>query len=176
MAGNTNYSTLVTTTLQNFSNEIFDNVVTNNSLLRLLKKAGNIKVVSGGRSLTETVFHQKNTNFAARSSLDPIDLSITDELTRADYNIKVLSGSIIIGQLDLAMNAGDKEKLIDLIDSKKMTAEVSLGELMGDQIFNSAVTAAGSVNLDSIPYLVNTTPSLQSDVGGIDSSAFGSSG
>lgn len=173
MAGNTNYSTLVTTTLQNFSNEIFDNVVTNNSLLRLLKKAGNIKVVSGGRTLTETVFYQKNTNFAARPKLDPIPLNIDDELTRAEYNVKVLSGAIMISQLDLAMNAGDKEKLIDLIESKKMAAEVSLGELMGDQIFNTAVTAAGSDNFDSIPYLISETPSLQSDVGGIDSTASG---
>lgn len=169
MAGNTNFGTLATTTLQNFSNEIFDNVVTNNALLYHLKKAGNIKMVGGGRQFTHPVYYRANDTFKAISKLGTIDLNIQDDITRAVYDIKVIAGSIVLSQVEQAMNAGDKEKLIDYIEHKKQAAEVTMSEVLGDQVFNTAVTASGSDNMDSIPYLINTVPTAQTDVGGIDS-------
>lgn len=166
--GNTNFATLATTTLQNFSNEIFDNVVTNNPTLFHLRKAGNIKVVGGGRQFTHPVYYKQNDSFAAISKLGTIPLNIQDDITRAAYDIKIIAGSIVLSQVEQAMNAGDKEKLIDYLEEKKMSAEVTMGEILGDQIFNTSV---GANDFDSIPRLVSTTPSAQSDVGGIDSTA-----
>ena len=167
MAGNTSFSTLITTTLQNLPGDVFDAVVTNNALLNVLKKAGNIKIVSGGRQFTHPVFHRANSTFAARGRLDTVDLSLQDNLTRAVYDIKIIDGAVVLSDLDVAMNAGDKEKLIDLAEELKTEAEVSMSEIMGDQIFN---TSAGANDLDGIPRLINTVPTSQSDVGGIDSS------
>lgn len=171
--GNANFATLATTTLQNFANDIFDNVVTNNALLSHLRKAGNIKVVGGGRQFTHPVFYQQNNTFAAISKLGTIPLTIQDNITRAVYDIKVIAGSVVLSQVEQAMNAGDKEKLIDYVEEKKMEAEVTLSEILGDQIFSTSVTASGSDNMDSIPYLINTVPTAQTDVGGIDSTAAG---
>lgn len=172
--GNTNFLTLATTTLQNFANEIFDNVVTNNAVLFHLKKAGNIKVSSGGRQFTHPVFYQQNSTFAAISKLGTIPLTIQDNMTRAVYDIKIIAGSIVLSQVEMAMNAGDREKLIDYVEAKKMEAETTIGEVLGDQIFLTTVTASGSNNFDSIPYIVTTTPgTTSSDVGGIDSTATG---
>lgn len=171
MAGNTNFGSLATTTLQNFANEIFDGVVTNNALLFHLRKAGNIKIVGGGRQFTHPVLHKQNDSFAAISKLGTIPTNIQDDITRAVYDIKVVAGSIVLSQVEQAMNAGDKEKLIDYVEEKKMSAEVAMSEVLGDQLFNTAVTASGSDNFDSIPYLINTVPTAQTDVGGIDSSA-----
>lgn len=166
--GNVNFATLATTTLQNFSNEIFDNVVTNNALYFHLKKSGNIKVVNGGRQFTQPVFFKKNDTFAAISKLGSIPLDIQDDITRAQYDIKHIAGSIVLSQVEQAMNAGDKEKLIDYLEEKKMSAEVTMGEVMGTQCWKASPT---SVDFDSIPRLISTTPSAQSDVGGIDSTA-----
>jgi len=66
------------------------------------------------------------------------------------------------------MNAGDKEKLIDYLEEKKMSAEITMGEILGQQIFKAS---PGADDFDSIPRLISTTPSTQSDVGGIDSTA-----
>lgn len=168
--GNSNYSTLITTTLQNHGREIFDAVSTNNALYFMLKKAGNIKVRGGGRTFTHPIIYATNSSFASYGKLDTISLPVTDNITRAEYPIKVLAGSIVLSTIDLAMNAGDREKLIDLADEKRMEAEISMSELMGDQVWKD-----GSVgnDFDGLEFLINSSPSTQTDVGGIDPSAAG---
>ena len=166
--GNVNFASLATTTLQNFANDIFDNVTTNNPLFFHLKKAGNIKVVGGGRQFTHPVFYKKNDTFGAISKLGTVPLNIQDDITRAVYDIKIISGSIVLSQVEQAMNAGDKEKLIDYLEEKKMGAEITMSEIMGQQVWKAS---PGSDDFDSIPRLISTTPSAQSDVGGIDSTA-----
>lgn len=166
MSGNASFTTLVTTTLSNFGKEIFDNVVSNNALLNILQKSGNIKVVGGGRTFTHPLRHKLNSTFAARAKRDVIPLDIQDHITRSEFNVKVVDGSVALDEVELAMNAGSREKLIDLLEEVKASAEVSMSEVLGDQVFN---TTAGANDLDGIPRLISTTPSLQSDVGGIDS-------
>ena len=172
-AGNTNFSTLITTTLQNLPGDLIDGVSTNNALLWKLKQAGNIKINSGGRQFTHPIIHTQNSTFAARAMGATIPWTIQDNATRAVYDIKTVSGSVAIYEEELAMNAGDKEKLIDLAEEKKQEAEIAMAQVVGTQFFNTSVTAAGGGNMDSIPYLIATVPSSQSDVGGIDSSAAG---
>ena len=171
MSGNSSFATLATTTLQNFSNEIFDNVVTNNAALNELKKAGNIKVVKGGRSFTHPVFYAQNSTFAAIDKYGTIPTDMMDPLTRAEYNIKVVAGSVVYNLVEEAMNAGDKEKLIDYVEALKMVAEVSMGEILGDQIMK-VESAVGTSDMDSIPYIISNSPSAQTvTVGGISTSA-----
>lgn len=164
---NPNYNTLITTTLQNFGREIFDNVSTNNALSFMLKKAGNIKIVPGGRVFTHPIIYKTNSSFQAYSKNDTISLATSDDITRAEYPIKVLAGSIALNTIDLAMNAGDREKLIDLAEEQKMSAEISMSELLGDQVFKDGSAAN---DFDGLQFLVNTAPSTQTDVGGIDPS------
>lgn len=166
MAGNTNFASLATTTLQNFANEIFDSVTTNNPLLFHIKKAGNIKVVGGGRQFTHPVYYKKNDTFAAISKLGTVPLNLQDDITRAVYDIKVVAGSLVLSQVEQAMNAGDKEKLIDYLEEKKMSAEITMSETLGTQIWQAT---PGADDFDSIPRLINTAPTAQTDVGGIDS-------
>jgi len=168
--GNTSYTTLITTTLQDHGKEIFDAVSTNNALAFMLKKAGNIKVRGGGRSFTHPVMYNTNSSFQSYDKLGTISLPVTDIVTRADYPIKVLAGSIVLGTIDLAMNAGDREKLLDLADEKRLEAEISMSELLGDQVFADGSAAN---DFDGLNFLINLTPSGQSDVGGIDASATG---
>lgn len=169
-SGNTNYSTLITTTLQDHGDEIFDSVSTNNALAYMLKKAGNIKIRKGGRSFTHPLIYGVNPSFQAYSRMEQISLPETDLVTRAEYAIKVLAGSILLPELDLAMNAGDKEKLLDLAEEKKMEAEISMSELMGDQVW---ADGTASKSFGGLQFLINTAPSGQTDVGGIDASASG---
>ena len=165
--GNTSFDTLITTTLQNHGREIFDAVSSNNALLWMLKKAGNIKVSGGGRSFTHPLIYQTNSTFQAYNKLDTIALTVTDNITRANYDIKVMAGSIVLSTIDLAMNAGDREKLIDLADEKRLEAEISMAELLGDQVYKDGSTAT---DFDGLQNLIHETPSSQTDVGGITSS------
>jgi len=171
--GNTNFTTLITTTLQNHGKEIFDAVTTNVSLLWMLKKAGNIKISSGGRTFTHPIIYQKNASFQMYNKLDPISLNVTDAITRANYDIKVAAGSIVLGTIDLAMNAGSREKLLDYADVKKQEAEISMSELLGG---TAGVWGdlSPSTEFGGLPYLIQSETSTRTDQpGGINSSTSG---
>ena len=164
-AGNTNFTTLISTTLQNFANKLEDSVITNNALFFMLKKAGNVKVVSGGRQFVRQLLFQVNSSFAARTSLQTIDLPVTDSVTATTWDIKIVDGSVVLPIFDVAQNSGDKEKLLDYINAKKTEAEVSMGEILGDEVFG---TAAASQNFDGLQKLIHEDPTSQTDVGGIN--------
>lgn len=169
---NTSYTTLITTTLQNHGNEIFDAVSTNVSLLWMLKKAGNVKISSGGRSFTHPIIYQKNPSFQMYDKMGTISLGLTDGITRAEFNIKVAAGSISLSTIDLAMNAGNKEKLLDYADVKRQEAEISMTELLGG---TSGVWGdlSPSTEFGGLPYLITSNTSVETvNVGGISSSAY----
>jgi len=167
--GNSNFDRLATISLQNHGKEIFDAVSTNNALLYMLKKRGNIKIVDGGRSFTHPLYYKQNTSFRAYSKLEAIDTPLMDDVTRAEYPIKVVAGSLAISTYDEATNQG-KEKLLDLLDEVKMAAEISMSEVMGDQVFSDGV---GANDFDGLQHLINVSPSTQTDVGGINPSDTG---
>lgn len=168
--GNTNFSKLITTTLQNLPAEVFDAVSTNNALLYMLQKRGNLKIVSGGRSFTHPIFYKANTSFRAYAKLDTIETPLMDDITRAEYPIKIIAGSIVISLLEEAMNSGNREKLIDLVEETTTRARISMSEELGNQVFSDG---SGVKDIDGLKFLINAAPSSQTDVGGIDPSATG---
>jgi len=168
--GNSSFTKLITTTLQNLPAEVFDAVSTNNALLYMLQKRGNLKVVSGGRSFTHPIYYKANTSFKSYAKTDTIDTPLMDDLTRADYPIKIIAGSVVISLLEEAMNSGNKEKLIDLVEETVTRAKISMSEVMGDQVFGDG-TAINDV--DGLQFLINPSPSTQTDVGGINPSTTG---
>ncbi len=168
--GNSSYSSAVTRTLQKHGQKIFDAVSDNNALFFLLRKAGNIKLSGGGRVFTHPLFYKVNSSFKTYSPLATIDTPIVDDLTRAEYPIKVGAGSLVLSTLEVAKNAGQREKLLDYGEEIRMGAEISMRQMMGLQTFKDGTT---DTDFDGIPHLVHTAPSGQSDVGGIDASASG---
>ncbi len=162
---NTSFDRAITITLQNHGKEIFDNITTNNALLYLLKKRENIKVVSGGRKFTHPLFYALNSSFKSYSPLEAIETPIDEVLTRAEYDIKVVAGSLVIGTFEEAQNAGDKEKLLGLAETVRMTAENSMSEVLGDQVWKDG---SGAKDFDGLQMLIADSPSTQTDVGGIN--------
>jgi len=156
-------------TLQNMGTEIFDNISTNNALLALLKKRENIKIVSGGRKFTHPLYYQTNSSFRAYTPLEVIDTPIMEDYTRAEYDIKVVAGSLVISSVEEAKNNGQKEKLLDYAEEVRLAAEISMSEVMGDQLFG---TGATTKDFDGLQQLISDTPSTQTDVGGISSTDY----
>ena len=105
--GNSSFTKLITTTLQNLPAEVFDAVSTNNALLYMLQKKGNLKIVSGGRAFTHPIFYKANTSFKSYAKTDTIDTPLMDDITRAEYPIKIVAGSVVISLLEEAMNANE---------------------------------------------------------------------
>lgn len=170
-AGNSSYSAAITRTLQDHGTKIFDAVVSNNTVLYFLRQKGNIKLSSGGRSFTHPVYYKQNTSYGSYSKLETIRTPIMEDYTRAEYDIKVVAGSIVMSIQDLAENAGDKAKLLDYGKTLRMAAQVSMEEVMGDQMFANGTS--NPKDFGGLPFLINDTPSSQTDVGGINPSTSG---
>lgn len=166
---NTNFDRVATETLQSHSSEIFDNITTNNALLYILKKKKNVKEVSGGKSFTHPLYYLINTSFKSYPKLGVIDTPIMDDKTRAEFPVKIVAGSLVMSTVEEAQNAGDKEKLLDYADDIKLAAELSMSEVLGDQVW-----ASGSVadDFDGLQFLISDSPSTQTDVGGINPSTY----
>lgn len=168
--GNTNFSKLVSSTLQQHSNEVFDAISTNNALFYMLNKKGNIKVKSGGREFTHPIRYKANPSFKTYSHLEAIVTDLQDNVTRANYPIKIAAGSLVLSKFEVAQNAGNKEKLLDLVKEVKDDAKTSMSELMGDQAWADGTNVK---DFDGLPHLINASPSTQTDVGGINPSTAG---
>jgi hypothetical protein len=166
---NSSYTKLITTTLQNLPSEIFDAVSTNNALLYVLQKKGNIKVSQGGKSFTHPIYYKANTSFTTYNKTDTIATPLMDDITRAEFGIKIVAGSVVISLLEEAMNAGNREKLIDLVEETATRAKISMSEILGDQTFSDGT---GDKNFGGLPFLINSSPSTQTNVGGIDPSSY----
>ena len=101
----------------------------------MLKKRGNIKIVSGGRVFTHPILYQANSSFQSYAKLGTISTPASEDITRAEYPIKVCAGSLVLSTVEEAMNAGNREKLIDLARETKESGEISMSELMGSQVW-----------------------------------------
>jgi hypothetical protein len=168
--GNSSFDRIATTTLQNHGKEIFDAITTNNALAYLLKQKGNFKEVAGGRSFTHPIFYAKNSSYASYAKMATIATPLEDVITRAEYPIKTLAGSVVLSTQELAENSGSKEKLLDLVEVTLENSKKSMSELVGAQFFKDGTAAD---DFDGIPHLINTSPSTQTDVGGINPSSTG---
>ena len=166
--GNTSYTRLITTTLQSHGTEIFDAVSTNNALFYMLNKRGNIKLSPGGRVFTHPIYYNQNTSFKSYAKLGTIDTPLMDDVTRAEYPIKAVAGSLVLSIMEEAMNAGNKEQLIKMAKEVQEAGKISMSEVMGDQVWKNGTLAN---DLDGLQYLIPDTPSTPTGIGGIDSSA-----
>ena len=166
---NTSFDRATTLTLQNHASEIFDNITTNNALLYLLKKRGNIKEVTGGRKFTHPLYYAINTSFRTYTPLEVIDTPVMENITRAEYDIKVVAGSLVMSTVEEAQNAGDKTKLLDYAETIKMDAENSMSEVLGDQVWKDGSAAK---DFDGIQSLISITPAAATEVGGIVPSTY----
>jgi hypothetical protein len=169
-AGNPSFTRLITTTLQNHGKEIFDAVSTNNPLYYYLKQKGNIKVVGGGRKFTHPIYYKQNSSFRAYSKLETISTPNMDDISRAEYDIRTIAGSLVLPIFDMAANAGNREQLIKLGNEIRMGAEISMSEVLGDNAFADGTNVK---EFGGLRFLINDSPSTQTDVGGINPSTTG---
>lgn len=157
----TTWNAVATRTNPNYGDEIFDGISTNNSLVWMLRQAGNIKVVDGGRTFSHPLIYAVNSSFGARAALTTIPTPDPDVITRSEWNIRTISGSITLSTLDQATNQG-KSAIINYLEEKRQEATISMTEILGDQLVSGTGTAPDWDSLSTIISTTNTTT-----VGGI---------
>jgi hypothetical protein len=158
---------IVTTTLRNRTGKLADNVTKNNALLYRLRRRGNVKPVSGGRTIVQELEYAENGTFKRYSGYEALNISPSDVFTGAEFNYAQAAVAISISGLEQLQNNGE-EAIIDLLESRIKNAEKTLVNNIALDCYSDG-TADGGRQIGGLALLVSATPAT-GVVGGIDAS------
>ncbi|WP_284145998.1 phage major capsid protein [Burkholderia cenocepacia] len=158
---------IVTTTLRNRMGKLADNVTKNNALLYRLRRRGNVKTVSGGRTIVQELEYAENGTFKRYSGYEALNISPSDVFTGAEFNYAQAAVAVSISGLEQLQNSGE-DAIIDLLESRIKNAEKTLVNNIALDCYSDG-TADGGRQIGGLQLLVSTTPTT-GVVGGIDAS------
>tara|TARA_R110000822_G_scaffold99416_3_gene224373 strand:+ start:201 stop:1178 length:978 start_codon:yes stop_codon:yes gene_type:complete len=161
MAGNPDFNSLLSTTLQNYQPTLVDNIFKDLVLLNHLNERGRVRVEEGGTQIIEPLMYAVNDTVSTYSGYDAIDLTPQEGITAAEYDWKQMAASIAISGIEEAKNRGT-EAIIKLLNAKIMQAEMSLKSTLNEQLYGSAASGSDFNGLGNIVATQNNV------VGGID--------
>ena len=169
MAGNSNFDTLLSTTLANYRSTLTDNVFTARPLTFKLMEKGRIRMLNGGTKIVEPLIYGQNDTVGSYAGFDTIALTPQTGISAAEYEWKQYAASISMSGIEEAKNNGEQE-IINLLEAKIMQAEESLREGF-NQMFFADGTGNGGKDWNGLANLVEATGA----VGGIDPAGSGNS-
>jgi len=159
---------VVTTTLEDRSRKLADNITNNNALLAVLKKKGKQKSVSGGRELMQELRYAQNQTFLWYSGYDFVNVSLNDTMTAARFPWKQAAVAVTLSGMEELMNRSEEE-MIDLLEARVETAEDTFWNQMSAGVYSDG-TGFGGKQITGLAALISKTPTAGL-VGGIDRSA-----
>ena len=164
-----NLSEIVTTTLRNRSGTIADNVSENTALLSRLKSRGNVRTFSGGRTIIEEMDYAENSTYKRYSGYETLDISPSDVLTAAEFDIKQASVAISISGLEMLQNSG-KEQKIDLLYARMRNAERTMKNNLSADCYSDGTADSGK-QIGGLQSLIADDPTTGT-VGGINRATY----
>jgi len=163
-----NLTEMIATTQRNRAGKLADNVTDNAKLLKRLKQKGNVRLVSGGRTLVKELDYAENGTFMYYSGYQPFDISPSDVITAAEFEIKQAVASVSISGLEMIQNAG-KEQVIDLLEARIKNCERTIMNNMSVGVYSDG-TGSGGKQIGGLQHLVADAGT--GTVGGINSSTY----
>jgi len=159
---------VVTTSLENRSRKLADNLTNNNALLMRLRKRGNSMSFSGGREIIQELAYTSNATFMWYSGYEPLNIALNDTMTAARFAIKQCAIAVVISGLEEIQNSGE-QAMMNLIAQRGQVAENSFLNAMSTGLYSDG-TAFGGKQIGGLQLLISKTPTTGT-VGGIDASA-----
>jgi hypothetical protein len=159
---------IVATTLRNRTGKAADNVTKQNALLTRLKKKGNVKTVSGGRTIMQEIEYAENGTYKRYSGYEALDIAPSDVFTFAEYNYAQAAVAISMSGLEMIQNSGE-EAIINLLAGRIKNAERTLQNNIALDIYSDG-TADGGRQIGGMQALVAATNT--NTVGGINASTY----
>jgi len=156
---------LVTTTLRNRTRTIANSVLDNNAILKKLNQRGNVRPFDGGRTIVEPVFYADNSTYQRYSGYDVLDITPSDVITAAEYDIKQVAVAVSMSGTEMIQNSG-KEAIIDWLGARMQNAEDSMKNGLSADMYSNG-TASGGKQIGGLQLLVADSPG-SGIVGGIN--------
>ena len=151
-----NISDILTTTIENRSRKIADNVTNNNAVLKRLSQKGKIRPFSGGHKILQELSFAENDNAGWYTGYDVLPTGISDVISAAEYTIKQAAVPVVISGLEQLQNAG-REQMIDLLEGRMSVAESTLANLLVGGLYSDG-TGAGGKQVDGLEAAVPLDP------------------
>lgn len=167
MPANASFDQIASTTFKNLEKTIADNVSGEIPLLRLMKEKGAV-VTDGGDTIVRPIFTGFS-NAQSYSGSDTISITKPDVISAAEYNWKQTVCPVIIEGIEKARNAG-KEKQINLLDSLKENAELSISDKVSKMMYGDGTGNLGKDML-GLKALIAEAPTTGT-VGGISRATY----
>jgi hypothetical protein len=165
---NVDWGDVVTTTLENRSKKLADNITNNNALLLWLKKRGNVVPFKGGREIMQELAYAQNQTFLWYSGYEPLNIALNDTMTAARFPLKQAAIAVVISGLEEIQNSGS-EAMMGLIAERTMIAESTFWNQMSAGIYSDG-TGFGGKQIGGLALLISKAPTT-GIVGGIDAGA-----
>lgn len=172
MAGNPNFDSLLSTTLDKYIPTLVDNAFSSQPGLWVLKNEGRIQNQDGGVSVVVPLLYAESKNHGSYSGSDTFSTEDDDNITAANYPWRQYYALIKIVGLEEAQNSGSKTQVLNLIRARVKSAEMTVAENIDEMFFGDG---SGNNNKDFIglkAIVSDTNPSWGS-LGGIDATAAG---
>lgn len=141
-------SLIVATTLAHWAADMADQVSDRNAFMAFMKVQDKrfggrgekrFVVVPGGQQFRETIFFNLNSTFRGYADRATIDTTVGNPVKEAQYDHKIVAGSINISLLEEAQNT-QKYEIRNLAQVKKKEAEISMSEIMGAAAISDGTT------------------------------------
>lgn len=158
MATFANLTDIVSTTIQNRSGTLADNVTNNTALLLKLKERGNVKPVSGGNVILQEIMYNDTTteNAGSYSGYDVIDITPNSPISAAQFDLKQYAAAVSISGLEMLQNSG-KEQIIDLLEGRIQVAEAQLMNDISTGIYSDGAGNGGK-DITGLALAVSASP------------------
>ena len=165
-----NLSEIITTTLRKRSGELADNVSNSNALLARLSSKGNIRPVSGGRTIVEELEYAENSTFKYYSGYEELDINPSDVMSAAEYNWKQAACVVSASGLEADVQNSGKEAIINLVEKRITNAYRTMKNQISVGVYSDG-TGSGSKQITGLQAQVADDPSTGT-VGGINRSTW----
>lgn len=179
MAGAESLLNVVTTTLNAWSNDVYDNVTNNNALLYYFKKfgklglygesgakMGSIETRGGGKQIEEDISIVENSNVGFVAYNETVGTNAVDVLNQAIFDWKFCYGNAVLYGAEIDMAADSKFRKHKLVENIVLNAEETMVNKIGEALFNTS--DADSIN--GLPQLI--TDNGTGTVGGISTTTY----
>ena len=164
-----NLSELITTTLRNRAQMFADNVTNKNSLLRRLKERGNVRLLSGGRTIVRELDYAENSTFQYYSGYEVLNTDASDVLSAAEYSWRQASVNVLINGLEERQNSGEAA-ILDLLESRIKNAMRTMANNISTGVYSDGTGTSGK-EIDGLQAIVADAPATGT-VGGINAANF----
>src|SRR5690348_13763015 len=159
---------IVATTLRNRTGKAADNVTKNNALLSRLRKKGNVKTVSGGRTIMQEIEYAENGTYKRYSGYEALNIAPSDVFTYAEYNYAQAAVAVSMSGLEMIQNSGEAAS-IKLLAGRIKNAERTMQNNISGDVYSDG-TADGGRQINGLQALVADTNT--NTVGGISANTY----